>query len=268
MVGTRLRLKKRKDSKSQLKKLIEKPEDVVIIHYSCESFYDRPDGKSPRITSIAVRNFASGQTESFSIHQMAERDGILNFKEINAKYDKLEETMLKEFYQYAEKHDSCIWLHWNMRDMNYGFAALEHRFKVLGGESFNIHEKFRIDLNRLLVALYGIRYIGHPRIARLVEKNEISDIGFLTGKDEAEAFENGEYVKLHQSTLRKVDIFANIAERTINGTLKTNATIKDKYGGCFGFIFENVREHLIISIVGFFGSIASIIGLIWMAIKN
>jgi len=38
-----------------------------VIHYSCESFYDRPNGASPRITSIAVRKLDSGQTLSFSI---------------------------------------------------------------------------------------------------------------------------------------------------------------------------------------------------------
>ena len=30
-------------------------ENVWVIHYSCESFYDRTDSRSPRITSLAVR---------------------------------------------------------------------------------------------------------------------------------------------------------------------------------------------------------------------
>ena len=48
-----------------------------VIHYSCESFYDRPEGQSPRITSIAVRRLDTGQTLSFSIYQVAERKGNL-----------------------------------------------------------------------------------------------------------------------------------------------------------------------------------------------
>lgn len=34
--------------------------NVWVIHYSCESFYDRTDGRSPGITSIAVRKLDAG----------------------------------------------------------------------------------------------------------------------------------------------------------------------------------------------------------------
>ena len=70
------RLQQRKKALNTVSELMTHPEMVVVIHYSCESFYDRPDGSSPRITSIAVRNLASGQTTSFSIHQMAERQKV------------------------------------------------------------------------------------------------------------------------------------------------------------------------------------------------
>ena len=51
--------------------------------------------KSPRITSIAVRNLESGQTDSFSIHQIAE-EKKLPFVEISNHYDaELEYAMKK-----------------------------------------------------------------------------------------------------------------------------------------------------------------------------
>ncbi|WP_152537772.1 hypothetical protein [Agrilactobacillus composti] len=37
------------------------PEKHLIIHYACESFYDKTDGSSPRITSIAVKKFDDEQ---------------------------------------------------------------------------------------------------------------------------------------------------------------------------------------------------------------
>lgn len=67
-------MKQRQKALNKVTELINNSENVVIIYYSCESFYNRSDGSSPRITSIAVRNLASGQTTSFSIHQMAERE--------------------------------------------------------------------------------------------------------------------------------------------------------------------------------------------------
>lgn len=140
------RIRRRRSARTQLASLFDNPENVVAIHYSCESFYERPDGSSPRITSIAVRNLGTGQTTSFSIHQLAERDRKLDTASINQNYDALEKNMLKEFYEYVERHQGHVWLHWNMRDINYGFPAIAHRFRVLGGKPFEIHESRLCDL--------------------------------------------------------------------------------------------------------------------------
>lgn len=226
-----------------------------MVHYSCESFYDRQDGSSPRVTCIAVRNLASGQTKSFSIHQMAEK-GRKKTDDIAANYDDLEKRMLKEFFEYAKTHIRSHWLHWNMRDINYGFAALEHRAQTLGNSSVEIPEANRHDLARIFIAIFGVGYIGHPRLEKLVEKNKITDRDFLVGMDEAKAFENREYVKLHQSTLRKVDVLANLAERAENGTLKSNATWWEIHGGTLGAVLEWLREHWLISSLSALGTIA------------
>lgn len=235
---------------------------LLVIHYSCESFYERPLGSSPRITSIAVRHFESGQTASFSIHQVAEKEGILDPNEISQRYDEFEKRMLREFYDYIDRHLTFVWGHWNMRDINYGFAALEHRARVVGTKPIEIPEERRIDLARLLPDLYGLAYIGHPRLEKLVAKNDISTQHFLTGKAEAEAFEAKQYVKLHQSTLRKVDIIANILGRTANGSLKTDACWMDIYGSYPGAILGLATEHWIVALLGLLASVVSIIGFV------
>ncbi len=109
------------------------PEYTIVIHYSCESFYDRADGSSPRITSIAVYNIGSGQTNSFSIHQKAEIKKYSR-NDIEKHYEELEKLMLDDFYDFVKLHEKYNWLHWNMRDINYGFQAIAHRYKVLGGD--------------------------------------------------------------------------------------------------------------------------------------
>ena len=252
------RLERRKKSKNKIEELYERSETVLIIHYSCESFYDRPNGRTPRITSIAIRNLSSGQTDSFSIHKIAELKGIDPFN-IPQNYDSLEKEMLDEYFSFVQSHQGHHWVHWNMRDINYGFLAIEHRYRILGGEPVKIEETKRFDLARALISLYGIGYIGHPRLQRIVEKNKISDIGFLNGQQESDAFENGEYVKLHQSTLRKVDILANIFERTIDKSLKTNARWKDIYGVSPAIVSEIIKEHWLFSFLGF---IAVILGIV------
>lgn len=252
------RIEKRKKAKNQISQVMNRAEHVIVIHYSCESFYDRSDGSSPRITSIAVRNLGSGQTTSFSIHQMAERKRYSS-KTLEQQYDELEKLMLDDFYEYVRRHSTHTWLHWNMRDINYGFPALAHRYKVLGGQPLEVHEANLVDLSRLLIDIYGVRYIEHPRLESLVKKNKITHRDFLNGEGEAHAFENKEYVKLHQSTLRKVDIFANVADCADNGTLKTNSSWKDVYGSYPAAFGELLKEHWVFSFIGIISAVAGII---------
>ena len=111
--------KQQRVARKTLRGLFESADHSRVIHYSCESFYDRTDGASPRITSIAVRKLSDGQTRSFSIHQVAERRG-LSGADLEASYDALERKMLSEFYDYVERLGDVKYLHWNMRDANYG----------------------------------------------------------------------------------------------------------------------------------------------------
>lgn len=254
-----LKIKQKKGALRKISDLYDKPEIVLLIHYSCESFYDRPEGKTPRITSIAVRKLSSGQTSSFSIHKVAEQRGV-PFNEISLKYDDLEKIMLDEFFDFVRAHPDYTWVHWNMRDSNYGFAAIEHRFKVMQGNPIVIEESKKFDLARHLVDIYGVQYTGHPRLEKLIEKNHISKLQFLSGEEEAKAFEDKEYVKLHQSTLRKVDILANILGRVVNRTLKTNTHwLKTSYVNP-KVLGEIIKEHWIFTILSFTGAIITLIG--------
>ena len=252
------RIQRRNIARETIRKLFERADIVLVVHYSCESFYDRENGRTSRITSIAVRNLASGQTESFSIHKLAEQKGVLP-DQISDNYDEFEKAMLDEYYKFLKDHSAHTWLHWNMRDINYGFQALEHRYKVLGGTPTVLDENKKVDLARCLRDIYGLKYIEEPRMKNLVEKNGIAGREFLSGPEEAEAFDNKGYVKLHQSTLRKVDIFADIFLRVIDRNLKTNARWTDIYGWKPEEIAEWMKEHWLCSIVA---AIVTIIGTI------
>ena len=95
------KLERRNKARKKLNELTKDEEHALVIHYSCESFYDRPEGQTPRVTSIAVRNYASGQTASFSIHKVAELKHV-EFAEIDNNYDTLEKEMLHEFYEFMK----------------------------------------------------------------------------------------------------------------------------------------------------------------------
>jgi hypothetical protein len=253
---------KQRKAREALGQLFASPSNVRVIHYSSESFDDRASGQSPRVTSIAVRRLDSGQTRSFSIHAIAEERRI-PLSGIDPYYNELEKEMLERFYAYVGESKEANYLHWNMRDANYGFDALEHRLRVLSGEPWSIPEKQRYDLGRMIQEMYGNEYIGNPKLQQIALKNQMTMLGFTLGEDEAQAFTRGEFVALHKSTLRKVDLIADIAERAYRRTLKTNASWWVERGGTITALIDWAARNPVITLaIGVGGLMVGIIGIV------
>lgn len=243
--------KRQKAARGKLDDLFAKADQVTVIHYSCESFYNRPEGKSPRITSIALRKLESAQTKSFSIHQTAEIHGSC-LDMIKKRYDCLEREMLTSFFTYLSKFQNEHFLHWNMRDANYGFQAIEHRFRVLQGKCEELHvvrDSQKADLSRLLQDIYGSGLIDHPRLEKLLDKNCIARKDFLSGECEAHAFECQDFAALHLSTLRKVDVIASVAVLAHDRKLKTNTSWWGMRGGHVLSVMNWLGNHPIVTLV-------------------
>ena len=259
---TKFRL--RRDARRRFNELNKKRDMYIVFHYSCESFYEIKDGRTPRVTSIAARNFSTGQTLSFSIHKSAEQSHVPP-AEITARYDELERHMLDECFDFLKSRHGYSFIHWNMRDINYGFQAIEHRYKVLGVEPFIVDDSRKFDLPRELIALFGVGYAPHGKSGRLhslMDLNRITAKDALSGKEEADAFDKGEYIRLHQSTLRKVDVMSNILERVFDGSLKTNSTVLERTGFHPAVLIELLKENWIWSLIAgavtFIGLVAAL----------
>ena len=259
MIQSPERQHRHREAKSQLNKINRNRNSVLVIHYSCEGFYDRPGGRTSRIVSIAVRNLETAETKSFSVLQIAERDKKLPSEDIKARYEEFEKEMLEEFYDYAKNHRNHTWLHWNMRSITYGFAALEHRCKVLGGEPFEIQESRRCNLAQVLDQLYGVDYIDRPHLENLIKENSITDLDFLSGEDEAKGFENGKYPEMHRSTERKVAVISDIADRASDNTLITKVQLTKNFSGRFAGVIEKIKKHWLVTLLFIIGAIASIL---------
>lgn len=256
------RNKKRIKAKEILQSISDNPSEYLVIHYSCESFFDLPEGNTPRITSIAVRYVRNAQTHSFSIHKIAELKGIPP-AQINQHYNTFEKEMLVEFYKFVKSHPDHKWIHINMRNINFGFEAINHRYRVLGGTPVQINDNLKIDLARLFINIYGKQYSPHPRMESLYRMNDVTMASFLNGEEEAEAFNNGDYVALHQSTLRKVDNMHNVISLSVENDLKTKSNIFQIYGITPAGHFYASKENWILAIVMFIvaSSLAAIIGI-------
>ena len=207
-----------------LQHLKQHESQLLTIHYSCQSLGDGNEGLSPRITSIAVLHLASSSMHSFSIHLIAEVRKVKR-EEIHDHYDDLEKQMLVEFFDFVKSHQDALWVHWNMSNINYGFEALAHRYKVLSGnDAPQVADSKRFNFSTLILAIYGRNCVDDPRMVNLMQLNGGRHRDLLTGVEEVEAFKAKEYIKLHKSTMCKVYWFQSMYFKLQARKIKTART--------------------------------------------
>ncbi|WP_405368742.1 hypothetical protein [Nonlabens sp. Asnod2-A12] len=213
-------------------KIKNEKRSTFFIHYSCESF-ENLDGYTPRIASISLMNFESLQIISFSIHLEAQIQGF-NFKELNNKQlDLCEKGMLKNYFNFLKKNNSSNFVHWLMNTPTYGFEAIKNRYKILKGNPVDLNDNIKINLSEILCLIYGYNYeVDKPdgRLIHLCERNNISPLGLLKGREEAELFKQRDWLKLSNSTNAKVKSLLYIVRKHYKKELKTNSNIVEKYG--------------------------------------
>ena len=242
-----------KDFFSQVRK---NPENFYIVHYSCQSLNDDNDGLSPRITSIGVTHFATEQTVSFSTHSIAEEMSISR-EDVQGQFDRVEEKLLRDFYGFVRDRRDKFWIHWNMRNLTYGFEHLEHRYRALGGtDAAVIPVERRINLNDMLARKYGSDYAGHPKMKNLMDLNGGVHRHFLTGAEELQAFKNNEFIRMHNSTLCKLGFFHSVIRKALAGKLKTASR-------GFGIMLDRIFESRWAKFVGLMSGVITLVAVVW-----
>lgn len=234
------------DSGAFIREVKKAPQIFYTIHYSCQSLYDDNEGLSPRITSIAITHYATGQAVSFSTHSIAEELRI-GREDVLGNFDAVELQLLTGFYQFVRDRRDKYWVHWNMRNLTYGFEHLEHRYRALGGRDASvIPVERRLNLNDVLADRYGSGYAHHPKMKSLMELNGGIPRHFLEGKEEIQAFENKEFIRMHNSTLSKVGFLNSTIRKMVTGKLRTASR---GFGVALDRIFEG-RSAKAIALVG------------------
>ncbi len=188
---------------------------------------------------------------SFSIHLIAEIKGIERGS-IHDHYDELECKMLSQFYKFVSENDGAFWLHWNMSNINYGFETLAHRYKVLSKlDAPRIPDSKRYNLSSLLLAAYGRDCVDHPRMANFMKLNDGEHRDNLSGKEEVEAFQAKEYIKLHKSTMSKAYWFQHMYYLLQQNKVKVNKSN-------FGYKVNHFMELPAVKILGFIAVLFSL----------
>lgn len=234
------------NSQEFIKNVKKFPQNFYIIHYSCQNLNDENEALSPRITSIAINHYSTSQSISFSTHSIAEELEIPRDKVLD-RFDEVEFQLLDKFYKFIQDRRDKHWVHWNMRNLTFGFEHLEHRYRVLGGTNPSvIGVERRINLNDLIADRYGEDYAKHPKMLNLMELNGGKHRDFLDGKEEVAAFKNQQFIRMHNSTLAKIGFFSSSMRKLVDGKLKTASK---GFGVALDRIFEG-RPAKSIALVG------------------
>lgn len=251
------RLSQRREGQDTLGHLMLHKSKVRIVHYSCESF---SSSRAPRITSISVYDFDSKQIESFSIHLSAQEMGRSCVSLTEDEIDELEKYLLKKFFMYVRANRSCKWVHWKMKDLAFGFKALELRFRSLKGRPTKVPNENKYDLSEILKLIYSSNYETNDDISKLLSlarRNGWKLKRALPGIDEAKAFEEKEYQLLHHSTQQKVEGLAYILEAATQDKLKVAARFYQIYGLNLAGAVRLVQEHPFYSLLSILATVAS-----------
>jgi len=166
-------------------------------------------------------HYATRQTVSFALHAVAESMSISK-DEVESHYDHIEKELLERFFHFLRDRREKYWIHWNMRNLTFGFEHLEHRYRSLcKNEPPSVPIEVRLNLNDILSQRYGSDYANDPKMKNLMLLNGDRDIRFLEGQQEAEAFMKKEFIQMHSSTICKIEFFRQVISRAINGKLRT-----------------------------------------------
>lgn len=247
------------DSKNFFAAIKKHPERFYLIHYSSQSLFDADSGAySPRITSIVVMHVSTQQTVSFALHAVAESMAI-STEQIEEKYNEIEKELLSRFYNFVRDRREKFWVHWNMRNLTYGFEHLEHRYRVLNNsEPPAIPVEVRLNLNDILRERYGDDYVTDPKMLTLMSLNGQRVPTILTGEEESAAFKDKQFIRMNTSTISKVSFFKHVIEQVQKGKLKTQNT------GFFVFV-DKLLDSRIARVIAFISALLGLlIGAVWI----
>lgn len=249
---------------------VKKKSDYIFIHYARQNCFTDGYEKGPRVIAIVVMNAESEQLRIFSLRKVAEQNGNDFFKISEEEKDKIEYHLLEEFFEYVKMNKEKMWLHWNMKNNNFGFSAIENRFSELNGTPYHLEEGKLINISVLLKKRYGTNFAKDGtwngkttgKMYDIFVLNNIKDSNILNGEEEIINYIVKNIMAIEQSVIAKLKAFQLIVEKTADNVLKTRGSVlKDVYGfgirGIAQYIQDNALLALLFSILG--GIIATII---------
>jgi len=187
-------------------------DDLIVIHYGCENLYTAKDHPAS-VSCVAYCRVVRAEAGSFSVVDTPE----------GTDPSDAELQVLKRYFAFLERNGGAAFVHWNMSKPDYGFSALEARYKFLTADDapYQVPRDRTYDLDDLITYEYGSDYAPHPRLISVAVLNGLRRHHALAGKDEADRFEAGDHGSIRRSIDEKARWIAVLGESFLAGSLKT-----------------------------------------------
>lgn len=190
---------------------LSRGESLAVVHYACQSFYEAKD-YPPAIGAIAIYDLQATEVLAFSRSDAP--PGI--------EGDDRELDLLRRFYDELSGRLDTHVLHWNMNRPEYGFRAIETRYRYLTGESPKVAAPHAVsDVDGLIASQFGNDYAPHGKLESIARLNGLDMRSFLSGRVEADRFKSGDWTALTRSTASKAKIIGELFTLLAQGNLIT-----------------------------------------------
>jgi len=251
--------KNRKIAKGNLKKILEDPSKVLFIHYSYSKTYedDAYGVLSPIITSIVIKSLDNQIDTQLAIHFEADK-GDLPIEQIQDSYRELELRILRSFNEFVKRHQGYVWIHWDMKNIHFGFDAIKHRYEKIFeslSDFCEIPNSHKQNLRVIIEGIYGEGFVNGPdslRSLKLCNNKNVLDPCYLSMEEESLEFERKNFDIVIKSVDCKVDFIRKSTIKLVNNNLiicnKNNFSI-----------FVDIVNHPIFTFIGW---LSTLIGLV------
>lgn len=252
-------VKDRKIAVKNLKNITKNSSKVLFIHYSASNTFDDDDygNISPIITSIVIKSLDGRIDKQFAIHLEADKADI-PIDQIQDSYRELELRILKLYNNFVKRHLDCFWIHWDMKNIHFGFEAIKHRYEKIFenlNEYCEIPNNKKRNLRDILEGMYGENFVKTTDTFKglmLCNSKNIEDPNYLSSVDESQQFENKNFISVIKSVDLKVDFIKKSTKKLVNKKLIVSS--KNNYA-----IFVDMVDHPIFTFIGW---IVGLIGLL------
>src|SRR5690606_37991970 len=198
----------------------------LFFHYSERSTaeHDGYGNISPIITSVVIKSLEGQIDNQSAFHLEAEKPAVTN-DHIHDSYREIALRILNLYIDFVKRNIDSFWIHWDMKNIHFGFEAIKHRYEKIFetlDDYCEIPNNKKKNLRTIIEGMYGDNFVsGADRLKALMVCNSdnVEDPTYLSKDNESSQFENKNFIAVIRSVDLKVEFIKKATKKLSSKTL-------------------------------------------------